>query len=171
MVAGQVSVVRAALLVAVGALLEAALTPLLEFGWVSPKFVILGIVAAAAGQRDLQALLLGFFGGVLTDALGGGIFGVGALAGLAAATISMRAGAMRRKGGVAPVLTVAAALGVAVYDVLGLLAPALAGDAVPPLGTYLVAGVLPDVLLNVALAYLFGAWVLRAIVKKGEEEV
>jgi rod shape-determining protein MreD len=171
MVVGQASVVRAALLVAVGALMEAALTPLLEFGWVSPKFVILAIVVAAAGQRDLQALLLGFFGGVLTDALGGGIFGVGALAGLTAATISMRAGAMRRKGGVAPVLTVAAALGVAVYDVLGLLAPALAGDAVPPLGAYLVAGVLPDVLLNAALAYLFCAWVLGAIVKKGEEEV
>jgi len=125
----------------------------------------------AAGQRDLQALLLGFFGGVLTDALGGGIFGVGALTGLVAATISMRAGAMRRKGGAAPVLTVAAALGVAVYDVLGLLAPALAGDAVPPLGAYLVAGVLPDVLLNAALAYLFGAWALGAIVKKGDEEV
>ena len=172
MVVGQqVSVVRAALLVAVGALLEAALTPLLEFGWVSPKFVILAIVVAAAGQRDLQALLLGFFGGVLTDALSGGIFGVGALAGLAAATISMRAGAMRRKGGAAPVLTVAAALGVAVYDVLGLLAPALAGDAVPPLGAYLVAGVLPDVLLDAGLAYLFGAWVLGAIVKQGEEEV
>ena len=172
MVVGQqVSVVRAALLVAVGALLEAALTPLLEFGWVSPKFVILAIVVAAAGQRDLQALLLGFFGGVLTDALGGGIFGVGALAGLAAATISMRAGVMRRKGGATSVLTVAAALGVAVYDVLGLLAPALAGEAVPPLGAYLVAGVLPDVLLNAALAYLFGAWLLGAIVKKGEQEV
>ena len=171
MVVGQVSVVRAALLVAVGALMEAALTPLLKFGWVSPKFAILAIVVAAAGQRDLQALLLGFFGGVLMDALGGGIFGAGALAGLAAATISMRAGATRRKGGAALALAVATALAVAVYDVLGLLAPALAGDAVPPLGAYLVVGVLPDMLLNAALAYLFGAWLLGAIVKKGEEEV
>ena len=171
MVVGQVSVVRAALLVAVGALMEAALTPLLKFGWVSPKFAILAIVVAAAGQRDLQALLLGFFGGVLMDALGGGIFGAGALAGLAAATISMRAGATRRKGGAGLVLAVAAALAVAVYDVLGLLAPALAGDAVPPLGAYLVVGVLPDMLLNAALAYLFRAWLLGAIVKKGEEEV
>ena len=171
MVVGQVSVVRAALLVAVGALMEAALTPLLKFGWVSPKFAILAIVVAAVGQRDLQALLLGFFGGVLMDALGGGIFGAGALAGLAAATISMRAGATRRKGGARLVLAVAAALAVAVYDVLGLLAPALAGDAVPPLGAYLVVGVLPDMLLNAALAYLFGAWLLGAIVKKGEEEV
>ena len=171
MVVGQVSVVWAALLVAVGALMEAALTPLLKFGWVSPKFAILAIVVAAAGQRDLQALLLGFFGGVLMDALGGGIFGAGALAGLAAATISMRAVATRRKGGAALVLAVAAALAVAVYDVLGLLAPALAGDAVPPLGAYLVVGVLPDMLLNAALAYLFGAWLLGAIVKKGEEEV
>ena len=171
MVVGQVSVVRAALLVAVGALMEAALTPLLKFGWVSPKFAILAIVVAAAGQRDLQALLLGFFGGVLMDALGGGIFGAGALAGLAAATISMREGATRRKGGAGLVLAVAAALAVAVYDVLGLLAPALAGDAVPPLGAYLVVGVLPDMLLNAALAYLFRAWLLEAIVKKGEEEV
>ena len=171
MVVGQVSVVRPALLVAVGALMEAALTPLLKFGWVSPKFAILTIVVAAAGQRDLQALLLGFFGGVLMDALGGGIFGAGALAGLAAATISMRVEATRRKGGTGLVLAVAAALAVAVYDVLGLLAPALAGDAVPPLGAYLVVGVLPDMLLNAALAYLFGAWLLGAIVKKGEEEV
>lgn len=171
MVVGQVSVVRAALLVAVGALMEAALTPLLKFGWVSPKFAILAIVVAAAGQRDLQALLLGFFGGVLMDALGGGIFGAGALAGLAAATISMRVGATRRKGGAGLVLAVGAMLAVAVYDVLGLLAPALAGDAVPPPGAYLVVGVLPDVLLNAALAYLFGAWLLGAIVKKGEEEV
>ncbi len=171
MVVERVSVVRASLLVAVGALLEAALTPLLKFGWVSPKFAILAIVVAAAGQRDLQALLLGFFGGVLMDALGGGIFGAGALAGLAAATISMRVGAPRRKGGTGLVLAVAAALAVAVYDVLGLLAPALAGDAVPPLGAYLVVGVLPDMLLNAALAYLFGAWLLGAIDKKGEEEV
>ena len=167
----QPSIVRAALLIAAGALLEAALTPLLTFGWVGPKFVVLAIVVAASGQRDLQALLLGFFGGVLTDALGGGIFGVGALAGLAAATISMRAGAARRKGSARPVLALAVGLAVAVYDVLGLVAPALAGDEVPPFGAYLVAGVLPDVVLNAALAYLVGAWLLGTIVKKGEEEV
>ncbi len=167
----QPSIVRASLLVAVGALLEAALAPLVTFGWVGPNFVVLAIVVAVIGQRDLQALLLGFFGGVLTDALGGGIFGVGALAGLAAATISMRAGAARRKGSARPVLALATALAVAVYDVLGLLAPALAGDAVPPFGTYLVAGVLPDVLLNAVLAFLFGAWLLGAIIDKGEEEV
>ena len=171
MIGKQPSIVRAAILIAAGALLEAALTPLLAYGWVGPKFVVLAIVVAASGQRDLQALLLGFFGGVLTAALGGGIFGVGALAGLAAATISMRAGAGRRKGSARPVLAVAVGLAVAVYDVLGLLAPALAGDPVPPFGAYLVAGVLPDVVLNAALAYLFGAWLLRSITTEGEGEV
>ena len=171
MVAAQPSVVRAALLVGAGALLEAALTPLLTFGWVGPKFVILAIVVAVTGQRDLQALLLGFFGGVLTDALGGGIFGLGALAGLAAATISMRASAARRKGSMRPVLTVASALAVAVYDVLGLVLPALAGDVVPPPGAYLVLGVVPDALLNAALAFLIGGWLLGTIAKEGEGEV
>jgi len=168
---GQPSIVRAALLVAAGALLQAALAPLLTFGWVGPKFVVLAIVVAVSGQRDLQALLLGFFGGVLTDALGGGIFGAGALAGLAAATISMRVGAAWRKGSARPVLALAVGLAVAVYDVVGLLAPALAGGAVLPFATYLVAGVLPDAALNGALAYLVGPGLLGAIVKKGEEEV
>ena len=167
----QPSVVRAALLVGAGALLEAALTPLLTFGWVGPRFVILAIVVAVTGQRDLQALLLGFFGGVLTDALGGGIFGIGALAGLAAATISMRASAARRKGSVRPVLTIASALAVAVYDVLSLVLPALAGDVVPPPGAYLVLGVLPDALLNAALAFLVGGWLLGTIVREGDREV
>ena len=171
MVTARPSAVRAALLVGAGALLEAALTPLLTFGWVGPRFVVLAIVVAVVGQRDLQALLLGFFGGVLTDALGGGTFGVGALAGLAAATISMRATAARRKGSMRPVLTIAAALAVAVYDVLSLVLPALAGGVVPPPGAYLVFGVLPDVLLNAALAFLFGGWLLRSVAKKGEEEV
>lgn len=171
MVGAQPSVVRAALLVALGALLEATLAPLLTFGWVGPKLVILAIVVAVTGQRDLQALLLGFFGGVLTDALGGGIFGIGALAGLAAATISMRASAARRKGSARPFLTVAVALSVAVYDVLGLALPALADDVVPPPGAYLVLGVLPDVLLNAALAFLLGGWLLGTIVKEGEGEV
>ena len=71
----QTSVVRAALLVALAALAEAVLGPYLTFGWISPKLTLLGIVFAVAPLRDLQAVLLGFFGGILFDALGGGLFG------------------------------------------------------------------------------------------------
>lgn len=164
---GQLSISRAALVVAVAAILEAALSPFLTFGWVGPKFAVVGIVVAVTGQRGLQALLLGFFGGVLTDALGGGLFGVGALGGLAAATISVRLGAPRRKAAeIRTVLAMAAGLAVAAYDVLGLLALLLAGEGGPPLGAYLVAGVLPDALLNAALAYLAGAWLFRTITRK-----
>ena len=166
---GQPSITRAALLVAVGAILEAVLTPFLDFGWVGPRFAVIGIVIAVAGQRDLQALLLGFFGGVLTDALGGGLFGVGALGGLAAATISARLGvARRKKSEVRAVLTVATALSVAVYDFIGLIALALAGGGGPPPGAYLIGGVIPDALLNAALVYFFGARLLRGTV--GREE-
>src|SRR5215210_2842016 len=122
----QISVVRAALLVALAAFLESALSPLLTFGWVGPRFLILGVVVAVAGLRDLQALLLGFFGGVLTDALSSGLFGAGALGGVFAAAISVRAGAARRKGGSRPALAQAVVAAVVVYDLLGLFAPFLA---------------------------------------------
>src|ERR671915_63883 len=68
----QSSIVRAALLVAFAALLEAVLGPYLTFAWVSPKLTLLGIVFAVAPLRDLQPVLLGFFGGILFDALSGG---------------------------------------------------------------------------------------------------
>lgn len=161
--------VRAALLVAVAALLEAVLSPFLTFGWVRPHFVVIAIVVAVTGQRDLQALLLGFFGGVLTDALGGGLFGAGSLGGLAAATIAMRLGAVRRKRGeVRTLLTMATVFAVAAYDIIGLLARALAGEGGPPAGAYLVAGVIPGALLNAALAYLVGAWLLGVITRREE---
>src|SRR4028119_1237379 len=95
----QTHVVRATLLVALAALLAVTLAPPLTCGWVGPRFLILGVVVAVAGLRDLQALLLGFFGGVLTDALSSGLFGTGPLGGVFAAAISIRAGDMRRKGG------------------------------------------------------------------------
>ena len=71
----QTHVVRATLVVALAALLEVTLAPLLTFGWVAPRFLILGVVVAVADLRDLQALLLGFFGGILTDALSVGSSG------------------------------------------------------------------------------------------------
>ena len=79
----QPSVVRASIIVAAAALLEAVLGPYLTLGYISPKFALIAIVFAVSPLRDLQAVLLGFFGGILLDALGSGLFGVGALAGLA----------------------------------------------------------------------------------------
>ena len=165
----QISVVRAALLVALAALLESALSPLLTFGWVGPRFLILGVVAAVAGLRDLQALLLGFFGGVLTDALSSGLFGAGALGGVVAAAISVRAGEMRRKGGTRLFFAQTVAVAVAAYDLLTLFATALAGQGSPPIMSYLAGGMVPDVLLNALLAYLVGGSLLRLLIAKEEE--
>lgn len=164
---GRTLIVRAALLIAVSALLEAALSPFLTLGWVAPRFVILGIVVGVTGLRDLQALLLGFFGGVLIDALGGGFFGVGALGGILAATLSIRAETARLKSDAH--LVVAQAVAVAAYDLLALLAFALTGQNTPPAMRYILGGVIPDVLLNAFLAYLVGGWLLRLITTKEEK--
>jgi rod shape-determining protein MreD len=162
----QTLIVRSALLVAFAALLEATLSPFLTFGWVGPRFIILGVVVAVTGLRELQALLLGFFGGVLTDALSGGFFGAGALGGVFAAVVSVWAGTMRLKGEAHLIL--AQAVAVAVYDILNLLAPVLAGHEGPPAARYLVGGVAPDVLLNAFLAYLVGGRLLKLITTKEE---
>lgn len=164
---GQILIVRAALLVALAALLEAALSPFLTFGWVGPRFLVLGVVVAVTGMRELQALLLGFFGGVLTDALGGGLFGAGALGGILAAAISVRAETARLKGEARLVL--AQAVAVAAYDLLSLLATVLAGGEGPPAVRYLLGGVVPDVLLNAFLVYLVGGWLLKLISTKEEK--
>jgi rod shape-determining protein MreD len=163
---GQTHIVRSAILVALAAILEAALSPLLTLGWMGPKFMTLGVVVAVMGLPELQALLLGFFGGILTDALGGGFFGVGALGGIFAAAVSVRVEAMRLTS--EAYLVLAQAIAVAVYDLLMLVAPMLVGRSGPPIVGYLVGGVIPDVLLNAFLAYLLGGLLLR-IVRAREE--
>jgi rod shape-determining protein MreD len=157
----QTSIVRAALLVTLGALLEAVLGPYLTFGWVSPKLALLGIVFAVAQLRDLQAVLLGFFGGILYDALSGGLFGVGTLCGLLAGVLSARAGTVRPKGAERLLLAQVVAVAVAAYDLTYLVALDFAGLEGPPLGDYAVVGLVPDVLANAFLAYLIGGWLLR----------
>ncbi|HEX2183039.1 MAG TPA: rod shape-determining protein MreD [Rubrobacteraceae bacterium] len=152
--------VRAAVVVACAALLEAVLGPYLTLGWISPQLMVLGVVFAVAPLRDLQAVLLGFFGGVLFDALGGGLFGVGALSGLVAGILSARAGDVRPKGAERLLLAQVVAVSVAFYDLTYLTALNLAGLAAPPFGEYAVAGVIPDVALNALLAYLVGGWLL-----------
>ncbi len=163
----QASVVRASIIVAAAALLEAVLGPYLTFGYVSPKFALIGIVFAVSPLRDLQAVLLGFFGGILLDSLSSGLFGVGALAGLAAGALSGRVSAVRRKGTERVLLSQVVAVCVAGYGLLGWTARGLAGYGGPPLAEYAVAGILPDALLNAVLAYLVGGWLLRIVsVKK-----
>jgi len=157
----QTSLVRAALLVALAALLDAVLGPYLTVGWVSPKLTLLAIVFVAAPLQDLQAVLLGFFGGILLDALSDGLFGVGALGGLLTGILAARAGAVRPKGAERLMLTQAVAISVAAYDLAYLMAINLAGLDGPAFSDYAVVGVIPDALLNALLAYLIGGWLLR----------
>jgi rod shape-determining protein MreD len=154
----QPSIVRAALFVALAALSEAVLGPYLTFSWVSPKLTLLGIVFAVAPLRDLQAVLLGFFGGILFDALSGGLFGVGALSGLLAGILSARAGSVRPKGAERLLLAQVIAISVAAYDLTYLVALNFAGLESPPFGDYALVGLIPDALSNGLLAYLIGRW-------------
>ena len=159
----QASVVRAAIVVAIAALLDAVVVPYLTFGFFSPRLTLIAIVFAASPLRDLQAVLLGFFGGILLDALGSDLFGVGALGGLLAAMLASRASDVRRRGTERVLLAQVAGLAVAGYDLLGYTARWLAGLAVPHLGEYAVVGVLPDALVNALIAFLLGGWLLNLV--------
>ena len=159
----QASVIRAAIVVALAALLDDVVVPYLTFGFFSPRLTLIAIVFVAAPLRDLQAVLLGFFGGILLDALGSDLFGVGALGGLLAAMLASRASAARRGGSEKVLLAQVAGLAVAAYDLLGYSARWLAGLGVPQLGEYTVGGVLPDAIINALLAFLIGGWLLNVV--------
>ena len=159
----EASVIRAAIVVALAALLDAVVVPYLTFGFFSPRLTLIAVVFAASSLRDLQAVLLGFFGGILLDALGSGLFGVGALGGLLAAMLASRASAVRRRGSERVLLAQVAGLAVAGYDLLGYCARWLVGLGVPQLGEYAVGGVLPDALINALLAFLVGGWLLNVV--------
>jgi rod shape-determining protein MreD len=159
----QPSVIRATIVVALAALLDAVVIPYLTFGFFSPRLTLIAVVFATSPLRDLQAVLLGFFGGILLDALGSDLFGVGALGGLLAAMLASRASAVRRKGTERVLLAQVVAIAVAGYDLIGYTARWLAGLAVPQLGEYAVGGVLPDALINALLAFLVGGWLLNIV--------
>ena len=159
----QSTVVRAALVVAVAALLDAVVVPYLTFGYFSPCLTLIAVVFVAAPLRDLQAVLLGFFGGVLLDALGGDLFGVGALGGLIAAALASRVSAVRRRGAERILLAQVAGVSVAIYDLLGYAARWLSGLSVPQLGEYTLWGIFPDVLINAVIALLIGGWLLQVV--------
>jgi rod shape-determining protein MreD len=159
----QASVIRAAIVIALAALLDAVVVPYLTFGFFSPRLTLIAVVFAVAPLRDLQAVLLGFFGGILLDALGSDLFGVGALGGLLAAMLASRASAVRRRGSERMLLAQVTGLAVAGYDLLGYSARWLAGLGVPQLGEYAVGGVLPDAVINALLAFLIGGWLLNVV--------
>jgi len=159
----QASVVRVAIVVALAALLDAVVVPYLTFGFFSPRLTLIAVVFAASSLRDLQAVLVGFFGGILLDALGSDLFGVGALGGLLAAMLATRASAVRRRGTERVLLSQVAGLAVAGYDLLGYSARWLAGLTVPQLGEYAVGGMLPDAVINALLAFLVGGWLLNVV--------
>lgn len=165
----QASILRAAVAVAIAALLGAVLGPYLDFEWFSPKFAIIIIVFAASGLRDLQGIFLGFFGGILSDALGGGffLFGVGTIGGLIAAALAVRYGMAWSRGAERLLLTQLVAAAVVVYDLILWVALGLAGFEQPPVLGYVLAGILPDALLNALLAYLAGGLLLRILRKEG----
>ena len=159
----QASVIRAAIVVAIAALLDAVVVPYLTFGFFSPRLTLIAVVFAVAPLRDLQAVLLGFFGGILLDALGSDLFGVGALGGLLTAMLASRASDVRRRGSERVLFAQVAGIAVAAYDLLGYSARWLAGLGVPQLGEYAVGGVLPAAVINALLAFLIGGWLLNVV--------
>lgn len=163
----RTSVGRSVLLVVVAAIIEAIIGPYLTFGTISPHLTLIAVAVCAFGLEEVQGLLLGFFGGVLVDALGEGLFGVGSLGGLVAAAIALRLGRVQVKGIERLLLTQGAAFSVAAYDIIHLLGTELAGMNGPPLGRFVLLGVLPDAVINGALAYLFGIWLLRRVRVRG----
>lgn len=67
------------------------------------------------------------------------------------------------QGAERPVLAQVVALSVVAYDLVGLIARKLAGVGGPSFGEYVLAGALPDALLNAVLAFLLGGWLLGMV--------
>lgn len=159
----RASTVRAVLLVALGALSQAVVVPYLAFGLVAPALALLCVVVATAGLNGSVALPVGFFGGMLVDALGSGLFGVGALSGVFAAALSSRAGIIDEGSATRLRLAGAVAAAVVVHDLASVAALGLSGDSWPPLIEFVSLAVLPDAVLNAVLAYVVGGALLGLV--------
>jgi rod shape-determining protein MreD len=153
--------------VALAAFLEAVLTPRLQVAWVAPGFSILGIVISTFGMKDLQGMLLGFFGGVLIDTLSSGLFGVGALGGLLAGFLSARAGRLGRKESTRLLISQVSFVSVLAADVANWGAIRLNGSSGPDFLLYFLTGALPDALVNALLAFIIGKR-LHSFMQKGK---
>lgn len=166
-VAGRrASTVRAVALVSVGALSQAVIVPYLTFGLLAPALALLCVVAATAGLKWSVALPVGFFGGVLVDALGPGLFGVGALSGVIAAALASRAGIVGRSSVSRLRLSGAVAAAVAAHDLASVAAFGLSGESWPPMVEFLLFGLAPDALLNAGLAYVTGGLLVALVLVK-----
>lgn len=150
---------------AVAAVLDAVIGPFVSFGWASLSLTVVCIVAAASGLGELQAMLLGLFGGILMDALGvgPGLFGAGALSGVVAGMIAARTEILGRKGPSRLLLAQAVVIAVVLSDLIRLAAVGLSGMQGPPLAGFVVVGVLPDVAINGFLALLVGERLVRLV--------
>lgn len=162
----RASTFRAVFLVAVAALLQVVVVPYLELGFVAPAFSLLCVVVAAAGLREPVGLLVGFFGGVLVDALGPGLFGVHALSAVLAAALSSRSGMLEGSVSIRLSLAGVVALAVAAQDLASVAALGLTGGGWPPPVGFALLGLLPDALLNGLLAYLIGGVLLGLVLVK-----
>ena len=158
----QASVVRAALVVAAAAVLDAVVVPYLTFGFFSPRLTLIAVGLRGLPTTRPAGRVARFFRWVLLDALSCDFFGVGALGGLLAAALSARSSAVRLKGE-RVLLAQVAGLSVAGYDLIGYAARRLAGLGTPQLSEYAVWGVLPDALINALIAFLIGGYLLQII--------
>lgn len=144
--------------------MQAVFAPYLAFGFVAPAFLVLCVVVAASGLKDASALFVGFFGGILVDALGAGLFGVGALSGVLAAALAVRLNITGGKGRARVRLACVVAAAVMVHDLVSVAAIGLAGGEWPPAVGFALLGLIPDALLNGLLAYVLGG-ILLGLVK------
>lgn len=159
----RASTSRAVVLVAVGALLQAVVVPYLTFGLLAPALAVLCVVVATAGLKGAVALPIGFFGGTLVDALGSGIFGVGALSGVLAAALSFRAGIVDEGSVTRLRLAGVVAVAVAAHDVASVAALGLSGASWPPVVGFVALGLVPNAALNATLAYVVGGMLLGLV--------
>ncbi len=168
---GRPSVLRAAVLVAFGALLQAVLAPELSFWWVAPNFLVLALVAAVPGFGEIEGLLLGFFGGILVDILSAGLFGAGAFGGLVVGAVSARLGRGKLSSGREVTRFFVAwvsVLAVVAYTAVRLAFLALGGEGVVPLGGFLVLGLLTSALVNGLISFVLCRPLMRLTRVRGE---
>lgn len=159
----RASPARATALVAFGALLQAVVVPYLTFGLAAPALALMFVVVATAGLKGVVALPLGFFGGILVDALGSGLFGVGAISGVMAAALSHRVVIAAEGAAVKVRLAGVVAAVVVVHDLASVAAHGLSETSWPPILELVATGVLPDAALNAVLAYVLGGALLRLV--------
>jgi rod shape-determining protein MreD len=152
--------------VCLGSLLQVVLVPYLDLWLLAPALMVLCVVAATSGLKWSVALPIGFFGGVLVDALGAGLFGVGALSGVIAAAVSCWSGVDDKGNASRLRFAGVVAAAVAAHDLASVFALGLSGESWPPVIELLLLGVLPNAALNALLAYVVGGVLFRLVLTR-----